>query len=512
MTLVKVYIEIGQTRVASYFKSPSKVVIEELELESVSPELNRKKPCRREVGSCCKKPDLDHPANHVVDQSQVIDMAENQDRSKTIVSYVMSQISQQSNVIDVIEGLIMGHIEEVCKGYLGKLVEEPICEDIDGQQSVRLDEFEAFTDDYPTYDNFDVEYSVPNGEYIEVDMENLEGMISDDSGDAFYSQNGDGSDYSGDDSDDSDYIVHVSNLQFYMDVDMSDFQSVVDVDEHGILNKEIESIWNDIVDGELEVIQSDDYQYAGFYEDERTKMLKELNRIMVICGGVVVQSTEIVQCGGPSTRSKVKCKGQSTETVECGGPSNRSKSNPKIPIEALHEELCKKLELGMSVQKVVTAKQMAERVISGDYQLQYGYLRKYALQLLNTNPGSTIRIYVYPKPCLSTTTRAFRRIYVCLGALKLGFKAGLRDFLGVDGTFLKGPYLGQTKENLKKQWKGKELSDLVWECCRATTLNHFKYEMDELKKMNDEAHSWLCKIPAETWSKSHFSGMSFRSC
>ena len=41
--LVKVYIEIGQTRVASYFKSPSKVVIEELELESVSPELNRQK-------------------------------------------------------------------------------------------------------------------------------------------------------------------------------------------------------------------------------------------------------------------------------------------------------------------------------------------------------------------------------------------------------------------------------------------------------------------------------------
>nr|KAJ0200898.1 hypothetical protein LSAT_V11C600303910 [Lactuca sativa] len=65
--LVKVYIEIGQTRVASYFKSSSKVVIDELEPESVSPELNRKKPCRREVGSCSKKLELDHPANHVVD-------------------------------------------------------------------------------------------------------------------------------------------------------------------------------------------------------------------------------------------------------------------------------------------------------------------------------------------------------------------------------------------------------------------------------------------------------------
>ncbi|CAI9262219.1 unnamed protein product [Lactuca saligna] len=112
------------------------------------------------------------------------------------------------------------------------MVEEPICEDIDGQQSVRIDEFKAFIDDYSTYADFDVEYSVRNGEDNQVEIEILKGMVSDDSGDAFYSQNGDGSDYSGDDSDDSDYIVHKSNLQFDMDVDMSEFQSVVDVDEH----------------------------------------------------------------------------------------------------------------------------------------------------------------------------------------------------------------------------------------------------------------------------------------
>nr|KAJ0191861.1 hypothetical protein LSAT_V11C800403850 [Lactuca sativa] len=632
--LVKVYIEIGQTR--------------ELEPESVSPELNRKKPCRIEVGSCSKKLELDHPANHVVDQSHVIDMDESQDHSKTIVPYVMSQVSQRSNVINVNEGLIMGHIEEVCKGNLGNLADEPICEDIDGQQSVRLDEFEAFTDDYSTYTDFDVEYNVPNGEDNQVEMEILEGMVSDDSVDAFYSQNEDGFDYSGDDFDDSDYIVHESNLQFDVDVDMSEFQSVVDVDEHGILNKQTESIGNDIVDEELEVIQSDDYQYAGFYEDERTKMLKELSRsnpcshgeihlkqyrvgqylktkkevvdyihahvvnirrslylakndkirIRIKCGGVVGQSTKTVECGGPSTRSRpnenkdwlVKkvddvhkfLQTRSVKACTYKYLANlivpQIQSNPKIPIKALHEELCKKLELGMSVQKFCRAKQMAEHVISGDYQLQYGYLRDYDLELLNTNPGSIIRIDVYPEPCLSTTTRTFRRIYVSLGALKLGFKVGLRDFLGVDGTFLKGPYPGQvltavgidsnngiylvtyamevvettsswtwfmelfgeglalganSKFTLtydrqkgiilavahvfpnaehRNNGKEKELSDLVWECGRATTLNHFKYAMDELKKLNDEDHAWLCKIPVETWSKSHFSGMSFRSC
>ncbi|CAI9300488.1 unnamed protein product [Lactuca saligna] len=185
----------------------------------------------------------------------------------------------------------------MCKGNLGSLAEEPIYEDIDGQQSVRLDEFEAFTNDYSTYADFVVDYIVPNGEDNQAEMEILEGMVSDDSGDAFYSHNEDGYDYSRDDSDDSDYIVHESNLQFDVDVDMSEFQSDVDVDEHGTLNKQTESIRNDIVDEELEVIQSDDYQYAGFYEDERTSMLKKLSRLTPCSHGKIhLKPYRVGQC------------------------------------------------------------------------------------------------------------------------------------------------------------------------------------------------------------------------
>nr|KAJ0224071.1 hypothetical protein LSAT_V11C200087730 [Lactuca sativa] len=43
----------------------------------------------------------------------------------------------------------------------------------------------------------------------------------------------------------------------------------------------------------------------------------------------------------------------------------------------------------------------------------------------------------------ASSTRKFRRIYVCLGPLKKGFKAGLREFLGLDGAFMKGPFPGQ---------------------------------------------------------------------
>ncbi|KAL4556105.1 hypothetical protein LXL04_038746 [Taraxacum kok-saghyz] len=89
--------------------------------------------------------------------------------------------------------------------------------------------------------------------------------------------------------------------------------------------------------------------------------------------------------------------------------------NPTIPVRALHEELQKK----------------------------YALLWDYGLELKRTNVGTTFKVDVYNEPNVNSQTRMFKRVYVFLGPLKLGFKAGLRDFLEFDGCFLKGPYRGQ---------------------------------------------------------------------
>ncbi|GJT91975.1 copia protein [Tanacetum coccineum] len=49
---------------------------------------------------------------------------------------------------------------------------------------------------------------------------------------------------------------------------------------------------------------------------------------------------------------------------------------------------------------------------------------------------------VYRDEDPDSNTNIFRRIYVCLGALKDGFRAGGRDLLGLDGAFMKAPYQG----------------------------------------------------------------------
>lgn len=50
---------------------------------------------------------------------------------------------------------------------------------------------------------------------------------------------------------------------------------------------------------------------------------------------------------------------------------------------------------------------------------------------------------------LSNPTRQFKRVYVFLGSLKKGFKVGVRDVMGLDGAFMKGPFPGQVLTNVR---------------------------------------------------------------
>ncbi|XP_076927536.1 uncharacterized protein LOC143591114 [Bidens hawaiensis] len=84
---------------------------------------------------------------------------------------------------------------------------------------------------------------------------------------------------------------------------------------------------------------------------------------------------------------------------------------------------------------------LGEDVIDNDKFLSGS--EEYAAELVDKNPGSTVKIEVEPPTDPESTTRQFKRIYVCLAALKNGFKALKRDLLGLDGAFMKGTFPGQ---------------------------------------------------------------------
>ncbi|XP_052621738.1 uncharacterized protein LOC128127317 [Lactuca sativa] len=118
-------------------------------------------------------------------------------------------------------------------------------------------------------------------------------------------------------------------------------------------------------------------------------------------------------------------------------------SNPTIPVRALQEQLQKDYQVGFSIHKVSRTKSTAKKLVKGDYKKQYDVLRDYILELQSTNPETIVMLDCDSEPNLSATSRRFKRMYVCLGGMKKGFRACLRDFLGFDGAFMKGPFPGK---------------------------------------------------------------------
>ncbi|KAK1406084.1 hypothetical protein QVD17_41369 [Tagetes erecta] len=136
------------------------------------------------------------------------------------------------------------------------------------------------------------------------------------------------------------------------------------------------------------------------------------------------------------TRSLNVC----TSTCLAKGLIDQVEENPTILVRAVQEQFQRQFEVGISKMKAYRAKVKAKQQVEGDYFSQYELLWDYAYEIKKANLGTTVRIDVEQPGIHIDITRKFRRIYVCYGALKEGFKALGRDLLGLDGAFMKGPF------------------------------------------------------------------------
>ncbi|KAI3733169.1 hypothetical protein L1987_64387 [Smallanthus sonchifolius] len=203
------------------------------------------------------------------------------------------------------------------------------------------------------------------------------------------------------DNGDGDYIVDEDNTMDDHEVDMSDYRMNVDsdVEDNTVGDHEDVDLEDEVLDNEK-------------FNKEHT----------------------CLQTRNPKSCTSSFIAEQLVEQVT---------ENPKIPMTVVQDQFTRKFEVGVSRMQAYRARAKAKKVVEGDYTKQYAMLRDYALELKDKNPGTTVKFEVYPQPNPSENTRKFKRIYVCLGPLKEGFKALGRDLLGLDGAFMKGPYPGQ---------------------------------------------------------------------
>ncbi|GJZ44113.1 mutator type transposase [Tanacetum coccineum] len=220
--------------------------------------------------------------------------------------------------------------------------------------------------------------------------------------------------------------------------------------------------------------------------------------------------------------------------------------NPDVPVRALQDQFKRKYQLNIFVSKIYRAKEKATLKVKGDYRDQYALLRDYALELQRTNHDTTVKIDIERCCDLAVPERQFKRIYVCIVALKKGFKAGLKDLLGLDGCFMKGSFPGQLLSAIGVDLnhgtypltyalvKAETISSWTWfmtclrddlelsrksnftfisdrqKCATSTTVLYFDKAMDELRRrVNEKAYDYLKKIPPQHWSRAYFSGRPY---
>ncbi|KAK8628189.1 hypothetical protein V6N13_063899 [Hibiscus sabdariffa] len=86
----------------------------------------------------------------------------------------------------------------------------------------------------------------------------------------------------------------------------------------------------------------------------------------------------------------------------------------------------------MNKSKCVRAKNSTLEKLHGNYNEQCAKLYAHLVELRGSNPGTTT-IYKLDE-------RRFERLYLCMQAMKDGFKEGCRPIIGLNGCHLKGYY------------------------------------------------------------------------
>nr|KAJ0226599.1 hypothetical protein LSAT_V11C100026480 [Lactuca sativa] len=295
-----------------------------------------------------------------------------------------------------------------------------------------------------------------------------------------------------DSSEDSDFMVDEDNLIPDIEVDMENFHMSIDTDAEYLGSEYKFHECNDVQEEveDIKVLNNDEWDSMGEDSDndrKRREIIKLLgkkkfdmhvletrrnicctnndkHRLTFVCKGNVVVNASGV--GGPTTK-KVKGKEVIGEKANCTWRLHASRandnvywfvktynrnhiclqsrkiksctatiilkqtmeqieSNPGVPVHAIQEELKRKYKVSISGLNLSQQIWWLETILN---------IMQFVLELQTTNMDTT--------PNCNNSTRQFKRMYVCLGALKKGFKIGMMDFLGLDGAFMKGPFPGQ---------------------------------------------------------------------
>ncbi|GJZ28892.1 hypothetical protein Tco_0573539 [Tanacetum coccineum] len=124
-----------------------------------------------------------------------------------------------------------------------------------------------------------------------------------------------------------------------------------------------------------------------------------------------------------------------------GKQRKQFRKNHEIKLCDIADLVMKKYKCTITPNHYRSAKIWALSEYEKTHEEHYRLLRSYGKELLDTNPGSTVKLVKLGVTNTDDKTY-FDRFYVCFGGLKKGFKNGCRRVVAFDGCFLKSPNQG----------------------------------------------------------------------
>ncbi|KAK6776159.1 hypothetical protein RDI58_027160 [Solanum bulbocastanum] len=144
------------------------------------------------------------------------------------------------------------------------------------------------------------------------------------------------------------------------------------------------------------------------------------------------------------------------------------------------QELCRE-ELGLHVGKTICykAKMMILRENMGDWNMEFARLCDYAEVIKQTNPGSSVWVRMDKETVPGKNL--FVYFYVCLDALKKGWKEGCRRIIGFDGCFLKGACKGELLVAVGRNGNN-QMFPIAWAVVDKETKHSWSFFINYLKE------------------------------
>nr|GEW70576.1 hypothetical protein [Tanacetum cinerariifolium] len=222
---------------------------------------------------------------------------------------------------------------------------------------------------------------------------------------------------------------------------------------------------------------------------------------------------------------------------------DKIRANPDIRLCYIANLVMKKYKCKVSLNQCTNAKMYALIEYEKSIGEHYSMLRFYGKAILDSNPGSTIKLRMIVNP---DGKFYFDRFYVCFARLADGWKASCRKITALDGCFFKSPnqelleeelgcsrgngltlmsnqHKGLIKavkdvmpnvkhmhcarhiyENFKKQYPGLENRQLFWAASKASYPQLFNKITDKIKSTNPNAHKYLIDKNLKFWLRAFF--------